>query len=250
MRRGKYGFDAPYALATFAGATAIAGIGSLTSLLRGSHHTALVVGFYFLVFLANTGSFWYTTRYGKFIEWARILEHLKLRGDEAVLDMGCGRGAVLTGVARKLTTGHVTGVDIWNTMDQSGNAREVTLRNASLEGVSDRVQIETGDMRSLPFQHASFDVVVSSLAIHNIRSNDERRKAVAEGFRVLKPGGRMVLVDIRAVRLYARELQTLGAANVERRRLSWRFWWGNPLAATSLVSASKAPQVLHSGIPS
>ena len=55
---------------------------------------------------------------------------LKLRGDEAVLDMGCGRGAVLTAVARKLTTGRVIGIDIWNTMDQSGNAREVTLRNA------------------------------------------------------------------------------------------------------------------------
>ena len=168
------------------------------------------------------------------------LRRLKLRGDEAVLDMGCGRGAVLTAVARKLTTGRVIGIDIWNTMDQSGNAREVTLRNASLEGVSDRVQIETGDMRSLPFQDASFDLIVSSLAIHNIRSNGDRRNAVAEGFRVLKPGGRIVLVDIRASRLYADALQTLGAANLEHRRLGWRFWWGNPFAATRLVTASKA----------
>lgn len=120
MRRGKYGLDAPYALAIFAGATAIAGISSLTSILRGSPQTALVIGLYFLFFLSNTTSFWYTTRHGKFIEWARILEQLKLRGDEAVLDMGCGRGAVLTAVARKLTTGIVTGVDIWKTMHQSG----------------------------------------------------------------------------------------------------------------------------------
>jgi SAM-dependent methyltransferase len=134
----------------------------------------------------------------------------------------------------------VTGVDIWSRRDQSGNARDVTLRNASLEGVADRVAIETGDMRALPFRDASFDLVVSSLAIHNIRSNAERRKAVAEAFRVLKPGGTLVIADIRATRLYADALRSLGASNPERRRLGWRFWWGNPLAATTLLTASRA----------
>ena len=59
----------------------------------------------------------------------------------------------------------------------------MTMRNASLEGVEDRIGIETGDMRALPFPDASFDVVVSSLAIHNIRSN------VARARQWLKPGG-------------------------------------------------------------
>jgi ubiquinone/menaquinone biosynthesis C-methylase UbiE len=158
-----------------------------------------------------------------------------------VLDLGCGRGAVLTAVARRLTTGRVTGVDIWSRLDQSGNARDVTLRNASLEGVSDRVAIETGDMRALPFPDATFDLVVSSLAIHNIRSNAERRQAVTEGFRVLKPGGRMVIADIRATRIYGDALRALGASHIERRRLGWRFWWGNPIAATTLLITSKAP---------
>ena len=111
----------------------------------------------------------------------RILDRTQLRGDEMVLDMGCGRGAVLTAVARRLTTGRVTGADIWSRADQSGNAKEVTLRNASLEGVSDRVHIETADMRALPFPDATFDLVVSSLAIHNIRSNADRRRAISEG---------------------------------------------------------------------
>jgi SAM-dependent methyltransferase len=119
------------------------------------------------VFLVNTASFFYTARRGKFLEWERILDRLQLRGDEIVLDMGCGRAAVLTAVAGRLTTGRVTGVDIWGTTDQSGNAKDVALRNASLEGVSDRVHIETADMRALPFSDATFDLVVSSLAIHN-----------------------------------------------------------------------------------
>jgi arsenite methyltransferase len=125
--------------------------------------------------------------------------------------------------------------------DQSGNASDVTLRNASLEGVAGRVQIETGDMRALPHPDATFDLVVSSLAIHNIRSNADRKRAVVEGFRVLKPGGRIVIADIRATAIYEEALRALGASNVERRRLGWRFWWGNPFASTTLLSASRAP---------
>jgi arsenite methyltransferase len=241
MQRPDYGYDAPYVLVIFALVSVGTGIGMVVYLWRGRVPTALTIAVYFLFFFANTASFWYTTRRGKFIEWSRILDGLALRGDETVLDMGCGRGAVLTAVARRLTTGRVTGIDIWSTKDQSGNARDVTLRNASLEGVSDRVQIETGDMRALPFPDASFDLVASSLAIHNISSSADRKRAVTEGFRVLKPGGRMVIVDMWATRLYEGVLRTLGAANVERRRLGWKFWWGNPVAGTTLLTASKSP---------
>jgi ubiquinone/menaquinone biosynthesis C-methylase UbiE len=134
----------------------------------------------------------------------------------------------------------VTGVDIWSRKDQSGNARDVTLENASMEGVGDRVEIETGDMRALPYADATFDVVVSSLAIHNIRSNAQRKRAIVEGFRVLKPGGRIAIADIPATAMYAEALRALGALNVERLRLGWRFWWGNPFASTTLLTASKA----------
>jgi ubiquinone/menaquinone biosynthesis C-methylase UbiE len=97
-------------------------------------------------------------------------------------------------------------------------------------------------MRALPYPDASFDVVVSSLAIHNIRSNAERKRAIVDGFRVLKPGGRVAIADIRATAMYEEVLRALGALNVERRRLGWRFWWGNPIAATFLITASKAPE--------
>ena len=241
LRHGDYGYDAPWFPALFGFLSAAAGLGATIWWRLGMIRPAMQMALYSVFFLANTSSFLYTTRRGKFLEWDRILDHLQLRGDEGVLDMGCGRGAVLTAVARRLTTGRVTGVDIWSRKDQSGNAGDVTLRNASLEGVAGRVQIETGDMRALPHPDATFDLVVSSLAIHNIRSNAERKRAIVEAYRVVKPGGRIVIADIRATAIYEETLRALGASHVERRRLGWRFWWGNPFANTRLLSVSKAP---------
>src|SRR6187402_690185 len=237
--RADYGYDAPYALVMFVCGALATSFAAGFFVWRGIPRAAAMISIYFGFFAGNASSFFYTTRRGKFVEWTRILDGLHLRGDEAVLDLGCGRGAVLIAIARRLGTGCVTGIDIWNAMDQSGNTRDVTVRNALLEGVSDRVRIETGDMRALPFPDEAFDLVVSSLAIHNIRSNADRRKAVAEALRVLRPGGRLVIADIRATRVYEQASREFGATDVTRRRLGWRFWWGNPFAATSLLTASK-----------
>ena len=221
MRPGNYGYDAPYFPAIFGLLSLAAGVGAAICWWQGETRPARQMTFYFVVFFANTSSFLYATTRGKFLEWDRILDSLHQRGNEEVLDMGRGRGAVLTAVARRLTTGRVTGIDIWSKKDQSGNARDVTVRNASLEGVSDRVQIDTGDMCALPYPDATFDLVVSSLAIHNIPSEADRRKAVTERFRVLKPGGRIVIADIRTTALYEEALRELGASNVDCRRLGW-----------------------------
>jgi len=240
QRRGDYGYDAPYALIIFASlGVASLLVAGVTWWSGGTRRTTVIFTAYSVFFFANALSFYYTTRRGKFAVWDEVLDGLHLLGDERVLDMGCGRGAVLTAVAKRLTTGRVTGIDLWSTHDQSGNARDVTLENATVEGVLDRVAIETGDMRAMPFADASFDLVVSSLAIHNIRSNAERAQAIQETWRVLRPGGRLAIADIRATALYAKTLQTLGASGVTRRGLGWRLWYGNPFARTTLVSATK-----------
>ena len=232
-----YGYDAPYALVIFFVIGTAAAIGAVVAWREGDSRTA-VMSFYAVLFLGNAFSFYYTTRRGKFVVWESILDGLRLRGDERVLDMGCGRGAVLIAVAKRLTSGRATGIDLWSTKDQSGNASDVTKRNAVLEGVVERVAIETGDMRSLPFADGSFDVVLSSLAIHNIRGRLDRAKAVTEAWRVLRPGGRLLIADIRSTALYAKTLDALGAVTTTR-RLGWRFWYGNPFAATSLITGSK-----------
>jgi SAM-dependent methyltransferase len=141
----------------------------------------------------------------------RLLDGLALGGDERVLDVGCGRGLLLVGAARRLPRGRAVGIDLWQTKDQAGNDPERTRANARAEGVAERVEIHTGDMRKLPFEDGAFDAVVSSFAIHNVPDAEGRRAAVAEIARVLKRGGRVAIADI----LYAgRYVETLRAAGM------------------------------------
>ncbi len=93
-------------------------------------------------------------------------------------------------------------------------------------------------MTALPFDDGSFDLVVSSLAIHNIPSADGRAAAVDEALRVLRPGGRLALADFRYVRDHAARLRDGGLVPTTR-RLGWRFWYGGPWAGTTLVTATK-----------
>jgi SAM-dependent methyltransferase len=183
----------------------------------------------------------YTSRRGKFAVWAEVLDQLALRGDERILDMGCGRGAVLLMAAQHLTTGRAVGVDLWKSKDQSGNSPEATRRNAIAEGVADRVAVYTADMTALPLEEDTFDLVVSSLAIHNIPGRPGRDRAIDEAVRVLRPGGRLRIADIWYTRRYRTLLVELGMTDVARRGLGWRFWWGGPWVSTCLVTATKPP---------
>jgi arsenite methyltransferase len=237
-RRGAYGFDAPMV-------PALMGVGGLillvVAVLFGGHDAGSAIIFISgMALLLQSAIYIHTTRSGKFKVWVEILKGLHLRGDEAVLDMGCGRGAVLLTVADLIPRGKAVGLDLWKKVDQSGNDMAATQANAEAEGVADRVELLTGDMRDMPLPNSSFDIVLSSLAIHNIHGPGERDKAVAEAVRVLKTRGRLLIADLpRSAAGYAQELEKLGMKDISVSGLGWRFWYGGPWVAATLVTATK-----------
>ena len=113
----------------------------------------------------------------------------------------------LIGCAKKLTTGKAVGFDLWAAKDLSNNNPEATLANAAVEGVADRVEVETGDITKLSFSDSAFDSVISITVIHNIRSAAERDNALRELIRVLKPDGRIAIFDILHASHYSEALQ-------------------------------------------
>jgi ubiquinone/menaquinone biosynthesis C-methylase UbiE len=164
-----------------------------------------------------------SSRFGKLRARDRLLDRVALRGDETVLDVGCGHGLLLIGAAKRLPRGRAIGIDLWSQTDQHANSAAATLANAEAEGVGNRVSVQDGDMRKLPFDDASVDVAVSSLAIHNVPTAAERAQAMREIARVVRPGGRAAILDIAHVSDYARELESAGWT-IERRGLTpWIF---------------------------
>ncbi len=237
--RGDYGFDSPLVPIGLTIAAVAAGCGTVILFARSWPWLAGLSLASAVVFALSTISFVWTTRRGKFIVWDELLDALALRGDERLLDVGCGRGMVLILAAKRLPAGRAVGVDLWSTVDQSGNREQATLRNAELEGVLDRIELRTADMRQLPFPDQSFDAVTSSLAIHNIRDAQGREQALAEILRVLKAGGTAMIADILYTAAYRQFFSSQPDTKVEFRRLGWRFWYGGPQIATALVKVRK-----------
>ncbi len=134
-------------------------------------------------------------KYGKFRHRDRMLNMISWRGDEQVLDVGTGRGLLLVGAARRLTSGKGIGMDVWSTKDLSGNSMARTQTNVEVEGVKDKVELRSEDARKLSFPDASFDVVLSNLCLHNIPDQAGRAQACREIARVLKPGGIAIISD-------------------------------------------------------
>jgi arsenite methyltransferase len=211
-----YGIDAPGLVRFFFSAGTVAAVLFFAThfLLGYSPVWRLLVVFLLAIaaiYLIGMGVLMlYWSKVAKVRQRERTLDLIPWRGDERVLDVGCGRGLMLIGAALRLTTGRATGIDIWDAKDQSANSPQGTRDNAGKAGVLDKIDIQTGDMRKLPFEDSSFDVVVSHWVVHNLADEANRNLALSEMARVLTPGGHLILCDIEHRDAYVVKLKALG----------------------------------------
>jgi SAM-dependent methyltransferase len=247
-RKPNYGIDAPAVIRNLFVACAVCLVLALgvRSLTIGHVRLGFYPGFlYSAASFAIPGAL--TLLYslaGKFRHRDRILAKVPWAGSESVLDVGAGRGLLLVGAAKRLATGHATGIDIWNAEDLSGNVPEALLANIALEGVVDKTTVKSEDARQMSFPDGSFDVVLSNLCLHNIYERPGRSKACHEITRVLKSGGIAVISDYKLMAEYKAEFLACGM-NVE---VFPRDWTGTFPPLRILVARKPAvipPAVFH-----
>lgn len=239
-QRPDYGIDSPAIIAgeLLLGGVALA-LGVLLLVLSAPHPFGIPL---WAVCLAAGGYFWLSaggmvlySKLGKLYIRRRLLDVLPWRGDESVLDVGCGRGLLLVGVAQRLTTGKAIGVDVWARGAISGNRPGAALQNVKLEGVADRVELKDGDARHLPFEDNVFDVVVSNFVLHEMDTRADREQMLHEIARVLKPGGHVALVDFVFTREAVRVLRACGMNYAQRVPIDSLYFWLSSIISLGFV---------------
>ena len=117
----------------------------------------------------------------------RTLEVASIAAGEAVLDVGCGTGSLALAAKRQVgDSGSVEGID--PSPEMIGRARDKAARRG-LE-----IVFEVAGAEKLPFSDERFDAVLCTLAFHHI-PEESRGKAIEEMRRVVKPGGRLLIVE-------------------------------------------------------
>jgi len=108
-------------------------------------------------------------------EWgSRLIEELRLSGNETILDLGCGDGVLTERLAALIPNGKVIGLDASRGMIETAKKRE----RAELEFIC-------MDMSDMDF-NGEFDVIYSNAALHWVKNHE---KLLAASYRALKPGG-------------------------------------------------------------
>lgn len=161
----------------------------------------IIVAFGIYMIVAHFLSLYVFTGIGMSLDW--IAKLLELKGNEYVLDVGSGTGRTSVQIAKRLTTGRLVGIDIWDTMELSGNSPERAYKNAEIEGVKIKVDFKFGNVLEIPFNDDIFDIVTCSSVLNNLPGEKNRVKALKEIFRVLKPGGKCMLLEpLRNLRMF------------------------------------------------
>jgi ubiquinone/menaquinone biosynthesis C-methylase UbiE len=142
-----------------------------------------------------------------------LLDRLDWDGRGKALDIGTGSGRVAIHLAKKYSSAHCVGIDYW------GNpwtySRDICDRNATIEGVADRVSFQRASAVKLPFEDGEYDLVMSNFVFHSVKVVN-KLPLLKEALRVLKPGGPFAFQDLFNKQFYGdmdifyKELQSWG----------------------------------------
>jgi len=239
MKKPKYGIDAPGVIRNFLIlGVALVAIGHFIPPFSILDFNISVMG----SMLQWWGYSWIATSFlmifysmkGKFFHRDRMLNMISWTGNETVLDIGTGRGLLMIGAAKRLSSGRSIGIDIWNAEDLTDNNVANTLKNVEAEGVEGKTEIKSEDVRKMSFANETFDVILSNLCIHNLYKPEQREQACKEIARVLKPGGIALISDFRHIAEYSKALTVAG---LKTERLG--PYWFSTFPTLSIVLARK-----------
>jgi demethylmenaquinone methyltransferase/2-methoxy-6-polyprenyl-1,4-benzoquinol methylase len=131
-------------------------------------------------------SLWQDQRWRKF-----AVRHASVRPGEEVLDVACGTGDLTQAFART-AAGRVVGLDFTREMLDRAEIKKQKSASGS------KITYVEGDAMALPFADGSFDVVSMAFGIRNVT---QPTKSLAEAFRVLRPGGRLIVLEFDQPRI-------------------------------------------------
>lgn len=145
-------------------------------------------------FIFSLGPAFLTRFYDKIIKiqgfndeyYRRIIERAEIRDSERILDVGCGTGTLEFHLKKAHPQSDVMGLD--------ADPEVIKLARQKV-GENGRVSFKQGLLERLPFDENEFDLVLSSSTIHHLPA-EFKKLAFREMYRVLKPGGRALVVDV------------------------------------------------------